>query len=161
MSGGLRVTEDELRAVFVRDLEVIDEAEFNRARTMAARLRIPLEHAVVERGRLPLGFVLEQLAQSWGVGFIDLKPPDVEPVALTTLTEEYARRNVLMPFRRDGERLHVAMLDPRDKRAIDEISRLTRLQVVPYLTRWYRVGLGLSVLGPVWLAIFGLCTVLD
>jgi type IV pilus assembly protein PilB len=134
MNGGLRVTEDELRGLFVRDLEVIDEAEFNRARTMAARLRIPLEHAVVERGRLPLGFVLEQLAQSWKVGFIDLKPPDVEPAALTTLSEEYARRNVLVPFRRDGERLHVAMLDPRDRRAIDEISRLTRLQVLPYLT---------------------------
>src|SRR6266850_6585145 len=134
MNGGLRVTEDELRGLFVRDLEVIDEAEFNRARTMAARLRIPLEHAVVERGRMPLSFVLEQLAQSWNVGFIDLKPPDVEPAALATLTEEYARRNLLVPFRRDGERLHVAMGDPRDRRVIDEISRLTRLQVMPYLT---------------------------
>ncbi len=134
MTGGLRVTEDELRALLVRDLEVIDEAEFNRARTMATRLRIPLEHAVVERGRLPLGFVFEQLAQSWNVGFIDLKPPDVELAALTTLTEEYARGKLLVPFRRDGEGLHVAMADPRDRQAIDEISRLTRLQVVPYLT---------------------------
>ena len=133
MSGGLRVTEEELRSVLVRDLEVIDEGEFNRARTMAARLRIPLEHAVVERGRMPMGFVLEQLAQSWNVGYIDIKPPDVEPAALTTLNEEYARRHVLVPFRREDTRLHVAMLDPRDRRAIDEISRITRLAVVPYL----------------------------
>jgi type IV pilus assembly protein PilB len=77
--------------------------------------------------------VLEQLAQSWNVGYIDIKPPDVEPAALTTLNEEYARRNVLVPFRREGNRLHVAMLDPRDRRAIDEISRITRLEVVPYL----------------------------
>ena len=134
MSGGLRVTEDELRAVFVRDLEVIDEAEFNRARTMAARLRIPLEHAVVERGRLPLRFVLEQLAQSWSVGFIDLKAADVEPAALATLKEEYARQNVLVPFRLEGQSLHVAMLDPRDRRVIDEIARITRSKIVPYLT---------------------------
>jgi type IV pilus assembly protein PilB len=135
MSGaGLKVGEEDLRALFVRDLEVIDDAEFERARAMAARLRIPLEMAVVERGRLPLGFVLEQLAQRWGVGFIDLKTSDVDPAALATLSEEYARRQVLVPFRREGAQLHVAMWDPRDRKTIDEISRITRLQVVPYLT---------------------------
>jgi type IV pilus assembly protein PilB len=133
MSVGLKVSEEDLRGLFVQDLEVIDDAEFERARAMAARLRIPLEIAVVERGRLPLGFVLEQLAQRWNVGFTDLKTSDVEPGALTALTEEYARRHVLIPFRRDGDRLHVAMWDPRDRRTLDEITRLTRMEIVPYL----------------------------
>ena len=39
----LRVSEQELRDLLVTRLEVIDAAEFEKARTMAARLRLPLE----------------------------------------------------------------------------------------------------------------------
>jgi len=88
--GGLRVTEDELRAWFVTGLEVIEEAEFEQARRMAARAKIPLERALVERGRIPLGFLLRQLAESWGVRFVDLKVSDVQLEALRSLPEEYA-----------------------------------------------------------------------
>ncbi|MBI3629189.1 MAG: type II/IV secretion system protein [Candidatus Rokubacteria bacterium] len=130
---GLRVSEDELRTLLVSRLEIVDEGEFEKARTMAHRLRIPIERAVVERSRVPLAFILGRLAEAWDVGFVDLKISDVKPEALRTLTEEYARKNVLLPFDlRDGQ-LHVAMWDPRDRRVIDEIERTTRLRVVPYL----------------------------
>jgi type IV pilus assembly protein PilB len=130
---GLRITDDELRALLVRDLEVIDDTEFERARAMATRLRIPLEMALVGRGGVPLGFVLNQLAHAWGVQFTDLKTSDIEPDALATLPEEYARRHLLVPFRCDPPRLHVAMWDPRDRAVVDEIERMTRFEVVPHL----------------------------
>ena len=106
---GLRVSEDELRQFVVSRLELMEASEFERARAMAARLRIPLERAVVERGRIPLGFLLQQLAQSWGVGFIDLKISDVRPRALQAVTEEYARSRVLVPFDLTDGCVHVAM----------------------------------------------------
>jgi len=48
---------------------------------MAARSRISLERAVVERGRIPLGFLLQQLAQSWGVGLKRLGVDTIHPHA--------------------------------------------------------------------------------
>ena len=131
--GGLRVTEDELRAWFVTGLEVIEEAEFEQARRMAARAKIPLERALVERGRIPLGFLLRQLAESWGVRFVDLKVSDVQLEALRSLPEEYARGHTLVPFELVGTQLTVAMWDPRDREIIEDIQRRTGLQVTPCL----------------------------
>jgi type II secretory ATPase GspE/PulE/Tfp pilus assembly ATPase PilB-like protein len=130
---GLRVTDEELFDLLVRRVEVIDETGFERARLTARRFRIPLERALVERGRIPLPFLLEQLAEAWGVGFVDLRVSDVDPEALRAVSEDYARAHVLVPFRRAGRQLHVAMFDPRDRRTIDEIARLTGQAIAPYL----------------------------
>ena len=92
------VSEEELKALLVGELGLVDEAEFERARLMATRLKMPLERAVAERGRFPFAFLLEQLAQAWGVGFIDLKVSDVHLEALKTIRDEYAKSHVVIPF---------------------------------------------------------------
>jgi type II secretory ATPase GspE/PulE/Tfp pilus assembly ATPase PilB-like protein len=130
---GLRVTENELRQLLVEDLQVLDAAEFARACATAARLRVPLERALVERGRIPLAFLLRQLADGWGVAFVDLKVSDVSAEVMRTLPEEYARRHGLIALSMSGQELRVAMRDPRDRRVIDEIERMTKLSVVPVL----------------------------
>ena len=129
----LRITEDEFRTLLVDQLELLDAGEFEKARRTAARFRVPLERAIVERGRVPLGFILEQIAAAWGVGFVDLKVSDVQPEALRLVPEEYARQHVLLPFELRDRQLSVAMWDPRDRQAIDEIQRTTRLAVMPFL----------------------------
>ncbi len=129
----LRMSEAEFRVLLVDQLELLTLDEFEKARRMAARLRIPLERAVVERARVPLRFILERVAEGWGVGFVDLKPSDVQPEALRTVAEEYARRHVLLPFAQKAGELSIAMSDPRDRQVIDEIQRSTRLVVVPFL----------------------------
>ena len=131
---GLRVSDDELRQLLVERLEIVDAAEFDRARTMATRLRVPLERALVERGRIPLSFLMRQLADAWNVAFLDLRISDVDAAALRALPEEYARNHDLVPVTLVGKTLRVAMRDPRDRRVIDEIERMTRLQVTPLLT---------------------------
>lgn len=70
------VTDAELRTLLVEQLELVDAAEFEKAQQMAARLEIPLERALAERGRIPISFLLAQLAQAWEVGFIELKVGD-------------------------------------------------------------------------------------
>jgi type II secretory ATPase GspE/PulE/Tfp pilus assembly ATPase PilB-like protein len=129
----LNVSTDELRDLLVSRLEVMDQAEFERAQNMATRVGIPLERALVERGRIPFDFLLEQLAQAWGVRFVNLKVSDVNPDSLRMVREDFARSNTLVPFARDGKELLVAMWDPRNKRVIDEVERFTGLRVVPYL----------------------------
>jgi hypothetical protein len=47
------VSEEELRQLLVTRLEVIDDAEFERAQTTAARLHIPIERALADRSRVP------------------------------------------------------------------------------------------------------------
>jgi type IV pilus assembly protein PilB len=133
MNGGLRVTEDELRDLVVHRLKLVTPESFEAARVMAARLHLPLEHAIVQRGRVPLKFLLQQLASQWGTQFIDLKAPDVKPEALRCVREDYARSHMLIPFDLSGQELSVAMADPRDRSTLAELSRVTGLRIVPYL----------------------------
>ena len=79
---GVQVTAEELKSLLVDQLEVIDEVAFEKASSMANRLRVPLEHTLAECGHIPLGFLLQQLAQAWDVGFIDLRISDVYSEAL-------------------------------------------------------------------------------
>jgi len=133
MAAGLRVTDDEIRRLLVDQLEVITADEFAAARGIAARLRVPLEEAIAERGRVPLRFILEQLADAWGVKFTDLRVSDVKPEALRRVHEDYARANLLIPFDITDDTLAVAMVDPRSKKLLAELERLSNRRVVPYL----------------------------
>jgi Type II secretion system (T2SS), protein E, N-terminal domain len=96
---GMQVTAEELKSLLVDQLEVIDETAFEKACAMANRLRVPLEHTLAERGHIPLGFLLQQLAQAWNVGYIDLKISDVNSEALRFVPEKYARAHTLIPWR--------------------------------------------------------------
>ena len=128
------VSDEELRTLIVQQLELVDTAEFEKAQQMAVRLKIPLERALAERGRIPLAFLLAQLAQAWEVGFIELKVGDVQLEALQTVREEYARSHGVVPFQRQDRTLKVAMTNPRDKLIIREMAQMTKCEVVPYLS---------------------------
>ena len=65
-------TDEELKELIVKRLGLVDEAEFERIRVVATRLRLPVDRALVERGVIPMSFLLKELAQDWSVGFIDL-----------------------------------------------------------------------------------------
>ena len=130
---GLRVSEEELRDLLVKRLGVIGEGDFDQARAMALRLHVPIERAVLDRTGMPTGFLLKQLAEVWGVPFLDLKVSDVDPEVLDLLGKEYARAHALLAFAQSGAKVCVAMANPRDAAAVAEVERLTLLEVEPYL----------------------------
>jgi type IV pilus assembly protein PilB len=136
MNGVTPFTAGEARALFVHSLELVTDAEFDAAHELSRKLRIPLERALADRGRIPLRFLLEQLAASWGVRYTDLKVQGVDGRALGRIREDVARRYRAIAFHLEGTRLSVAMADPRDERVRAELSRLTGLEIVPYLAQF-------------------------
>jgi type IV pilus assembly protein PilB len=133
MIATLGIADSDLRKLIVHDLELISAAEFDTCTRLARRLRMPLEQVIAEQGRLPLGFVLEQVAASWGVRYTDLKVGDVEPAALRRIPEKTAATFRAAGFAITGDGLSVAMADPRDQKALAELHRITAMAVVPFL----------------------------
>lgn len=78
------------------ELGVLDQADFEKARTLAERLRVPLERTLVEQGRIPHNFLLQHLAQSWNVSFTELMIGQVKPDALRALKEDFARQHLVV-----------------------------------------------------------------
>jgi type IV pilus assembly protein PilB len=133
MSASLMVADTDLRKLFVDELELVTSSEFDTCTRLSKRLRVPLEQAIAEQGRLPLGFVLEQIAGSWGVRYTDLKIGDIDHASLRRIPEKTAASCVAVAFAESKEGLSVAMADPRDHKAISDLRRTSGQKIVPYL----------------------------
>lgn len=85
-----------------------------------------------------MGFITERdrvrcMGEHWGVAYVDLsqQPPDAEAVKL--LAQDIARRFKAVPVSLNNGRLTVAMVNPLDIFAIDEIRLITGKDVEPVI----------------------------
>ncbi len=85
-----------------------------------------------------LGFISERdrvrcLGKVWGVPFADINEVMPQPEALELLSPQNARKFKSLPIERHGNRIIVAMVNPLDIFAIDEIRLITGLDVEPMI----------------------------
>ena len=78
---------------------------------------------LVTLGFLDEAVLAEVLAARTGLAPIDLKKTILDPALLKRLPKAAAERCRALPLRLDGDRLEVAMADPYDVTAMDEIRR--------------------------------------
>jgi type IV pilus assembly protein PilB len=78
-----------------------------------------------------LGAVLEQI---YDVPYLDLSAVSIDPAAVALVPESLARQKLILPIRIEDERLIVAMVDPLDLCAADELRRITGKRVTPVVT---------------------------
>jgi type IV pilus assembly protein PilB len=85
-----------------------------------------------------LGYISERdrvrcLGQQWGVGYVDLTEYQIEGDVLKRVSQELARRFKVIPLERKSGKLLLAMKNPLDIFAIDEIRLITGLEVEPMI----------------------------
>jgi len=107
-----------------------------------------LKNKVIESPSPPEGRE-EARAQELGVPFVTLNSATVDEQIVDVIPEETARRLGVMALFRVENSLSVAMVDPTDVLALDELRRLTGFTILPSLctdtdlqeaiARWYRV----------------------
>ena len=114
------------------------------------QLRLALERQVIFGGRIGTNLVeLKVIREDELVSFLSkfLKVPSVDPAILVSidkeitscLSREIAEKYKAVPFRKDRNRLHVALLDPRSMAAVDELRFITRYDIIPYVTSELRL----------------------
>jgi type IV pilus assembly protein PilB len=83
-----------------------------------------------------LGYVSETaaaqaLAEVMGLRFIDIAATDIDPLAATLLSSEVAHRHMVLPVGIEDDELVLAMADPANIFAIDDVRIMTRREVRP------------------------------
>ncbi|MFN8140298.1 MAG: ATPase, T2SS/T4P/T4SS family [Fimbriimonadales bacterium] len=83
-----------------------------------------------------LGFVgerevLEAKAQEQNLRFVDLDRETPDSSAINVVPERIARQHTVLPFKKDGGRLFLAMSNPGNIMAIDDVQLASGCQVVP------------------------------
>src|ERR1043166_5695739 len=85
---------------------------------------------------LKLDFLQEEqligfLSRQYGVPSITLAQLDIDPDVLKLVPSPIARKYEVIPVRKMGNSLALAMADPTNVFALDDISFMTNLQVLP------------------------------
>jgi type IV pilus assembly protein PilB len=83
-----------------------------------------------------LNFVTEEkliafLSRQYGIQSITLSQLDVDPEVLKLVPEQIARKYEVLPIKRQANQLTLAMADPTNVFALDDVGFMTNLQVVP------------------------------
>src|SRR6266498_1833747 len=83
-----------------------------------------------------LNFVTEEkliafLSRQYGIQSITLSQLDIDPEVLKLVPEQIARKYEVLPIKRQGNQITLAMADPTNVFALDDVGFMTNLQVVP------------------------------
>lgn len=92
-----------------------------------------LASRLTEKGTISGLAALKALSEQHGIPGIDLEQVCVKLSDLDLLPREIAQRHLILPVLSRGERLFVAMANPKEKKVIDELEFVTGKRVYPYV----------------------------
>lgn len=118
--------------LLIRD-GLIDREQLERALQDARSSATRIGYSLVK-----LGFVEEHelalaLSRQHRIPAVDLERVKLDPKLLKLIPADVALRHLVIPVRRVGRRLTVAMADPTDIGAIDDLKFITRFDIEPVL----------------------------
>ena len=93
-----------------------------------------LGQILVELGYAREDDIAQMLTTQYGLPFLPLREYTVDPEVVKLIPEPVARRHGLMPVDRIGDTVTIAMADPLNRQAIEEIERLHHCTVQVFVT---------------------------
>jgi type IV pilus assembly protein PilB len=107
------------------------EEGLNYQRTKGGRLGVCL----IKLGHLSEDILHSVLTRQFGVSLIDLSTSDIEPEVVKLLPRDYVVRYQVIPVRKSGGVLSVAVNDPNDVLVLDDLRFRTSCRIEPLLAR--------------------------
>jgi len=113
--------------------EQVKKALDLQAKNKAKGIRIMLGQALTQLGYCKEEDIARAMAKKWGLEYISLNKEGIDMAAANLITPEIAQKYKLLPVRiRDGKLL-VAMSNPNDIIAIDDLELITGYEVQPII----------------------------
>src|SRR5438093_1303492 len=75
--------------------------------------------------------LLGSLSRQYGVPSIAVSQLEIDPEALNLVPAQIAKKHAVLPIKRVGNMLTLAMADPTDVFALDNVAFMTNLQILP------------------------------
>lgn len=139
------------KKVRIGDL-LISEGLINEGQLNVALREQKIRNTKLGETLIALGFISQEdfadvLSSQMGIGTVNLRQVGIDENATKLVTEELMKKNVLIPFGFDEKNpniLKVAMADPMNFMAIDDVSIVTNMEVVPYFCPSVQISLQLD-----------------
>jgi len=129
----MRVESQQLKA-FLLDAGLITKEQFEAAIIKAEKTKQKVGDVLVSEELISQEELIKLEAYILGIPFVNLEKEAVQPDVLKIIPEPIASSHNIVAFRKKGNDLEVAMLDPEDLRTIEFIKKTTPLRILPRLT---------------------------
>jgi len=88
---------------------------------------------LVKLGFVDEGKIAEFLSQQYGVPYVDLKSKQIDPKVLSIIPKDLCRKYMVVPFDRAGNVLSVAIADPSNAYALEDLRFITGYTIKPFV----------------------------
>jgi type IV pilus assembly protein PilB len=122
---------------FLRDLllqeGLLTREQIASAAAEAKSTRQRLSYVVARMGLVPELDVTKLLARHYRMPAVDLSRFEVDPRILKLIPNEVASKHIVLPLKREGRTLTVAVADPSDHGLLDDLKFITRYDLFPVI----------------------------
>ena len=115
------------------DAGYITSAQLDAALARQQETRHPLGQILCEQRAISEDTLLKFLGQQYGLATASPLPAAVDSQLATCMPRAWAERHAAVPLSKVGQRLTVALADPANVHALDEVRFRTGLRVVPVI----------------------------
>ena len=103
-----------------------------------------LGETLVSLGYLTEREILKTLEKQLSIKYVTLSEEQIEKDAIAAVPLFLAERYNILPVRKEGARLFVAMSDPTNFYAIDDVRMVSGLEVLPLLAESKDISMGIN-----------------
>ena len=118
----------------VIDAGILNADEVASAQETAWKERLPLGRVLVKEGMVLSTDLATVTALHLGLALVDLRSEKIDPASVAQIPEDVARRYLVLPISRTGDRLTVAMTDPTDLQVLQDLASRTGYAIDPVIT---------------------------
>jgi len=129
----MRIDPQRLKS-FILDSELVSSSELELAEKKASGAGKSLGEVLVAEGKISETDFTKLQAYILGIPFVTLEHEKLPEDVLALIPEPIARTHNIVAYRRSGDNLEVAMLDPENLETIEFIRKKANLKILPRLT---------------------------
>ncbi|MCH9018238.1 MAG: Flp pilus assembly complex ATPase component TadA, partial [Chloroflexi bacterium] len=118
----------------VTEAGILTAEEVANAQETAWKERLPLGRVLVKEGMVLSTDLATLTALHLGLAMVDLRSEKIDPASVALISEDVARRYLVLPISRTSNRLTVAMTDPTDLQVLQDLASRTGYTIDPVIT---------------------------
>ena len=111
----------------------ITQRQLDKAQSDAERRNEPLQKILVSMGFVSDKDIVESLGKQMGFAFADIESLSLDPDLVKSIPEHLAKRYNVIPISQQENQLTLAMADPLNVLAIDDIRLITGFDIQPVI----------------------------
>jgi len=111
----------------------LSENDLNEALAGAREAKMRIGEYLIHQGLISERQIIDALRLQLGIDFIDLTKASIETEMAALVPRNLAKMYSILPVKLEGETLYLAMVDPLNFTAIEDVKNATKKRVIPMI----------------------------